>query len=147
MRWSCLEGKKQKGDLTTVIHHLWRAGEKVEPDSSWKHIARGNRHKLQQGKFWLERKMFTMGIARPWNQCMERWWALCPGKCSWLSWTSPRQSAPALQVSPAPRRGWTGDLGAGTFCPKLLFEPVIHGIHVHEIFPRLTWGFTNAPHH
>lgn len=32
MCWSRLEGKKQRGDITTVIHHLWRVGEKVEPD-------------------------------------------------------------------------------------------------------------------
>ena len=54
--WSHRERKKQRGDLTTVIHHLWGVGEKVEPDSSWRHIARGNRRKLQRGKFWLERK-------------------------------------------------------------------------------------------
>lgn len=30
--------------------------EKVEPDSSWRYRARGNRHKSRRGKFWLERK-------------------------------------------------------------------------------------------
>lgn len=32
------------------------ADEKVEPDSSWRDRARGNRRKSQRGKFWLERK-------------------------------------------------------------------------------------------
>lgn len=56
MGWSHPERKKQRGDLTTVIQQLHAVGEKVEPGSSWRHIATGNRRKLQRGKLWLEGK-------------------------------------------------------------------------------------------
>lgn len=53
--------EEAKGDLTTVIHHLRGVGEQVDPVSSWRHIARGNRRKLQRGKFWLEGKKNVHG--------------------------------------------------------------------------------------
>lgn len=45
---SHLERKKQRGGLATVIYLLWGTGEEVGPEPSWRHIARGNRHKLQR---------------------------------------------------------------------------------------------------
>lgn len=44
-----MERKKQRRGLATLIHLLWEAADKVGPDPSWRHIAKGNRQKSQRG--------------------------------------------------------------------------------------------------
>lgn len=63
--------------------------------------------------------------ALPWEVVMAE---LDQPSAIWSSFAGQPTSKKGLD-----RRPWSRYL-----LPKLLFEPMIHGIHVHEILPRLT---------
>lgn len=93
--WSHLDRKKQSGDLAPVIHHPHRGGEKVKPDSTWKHIATGT----SCSKGLEEVKNVHHGD----DEVLELVPVEAVGSLLW-------EALIALQISPATSRGWTDTL-------------------------------------
>lgn len=99
--------EKPEVDLTVVL----RGGNREDvPDFSemYSKRMRGDSHKLQEGKLWLDRrkKKFIMREIKRWNRCPGRLWNLCLWRFSRLNWTRPWAALSNFEICSS--LSWTG---------------------------------------